>query len=92
MSADYTPTTTEIREEVAWRFDGDAEARAKAAFDRWLDEHDAQVKAEERERVVELAARRADEGYRLGEYCDDIARDIRALAVPPEPDEREEDR
>lgn len=40
----------------------------------------------ERERVVELAARRADEGYRHGESCDDIARDIRALAATAEPD------
>lgn len=47
----------------------------------------AEAVVAERSRVVELAARRADEGYRLGESCDDIARDIRALAVPAEPDD-----
>lgn len=56
MSSHYTPTTTEIREEVAWRFDGDAEANAYAAFDRWLAKVQAEAVAAERERLLSRIA------------------------------------
>lgn len=47
---------------------------AGEAFDRWLAAHDAEVRATERER----AALHAEEGYRLEERCDDIAKRIRS--------------
>lgn len=43
-------------------------------FDRWLAAHDADVREAERER----AALHAEEGYRMGEHCDDIAKRIRS--------------
>lgn len=40
----------------------------------WLAAHDAEVREAERER----AALHAEEGYRMGEHCDDIAKRIRS--------------
>lgn len=47
MSDDeYTPSTDEIREQVTWQFDGEAEKRAGEAFDRWLAMHDERLRAD----------------------------------------------
>lgn len=54
MADDYTPTTEEVREQYTReeppRIGTVAERRAE--FDRWLAAHDAQVRADERERIA----------------------------------------
>ena len=54
MVNDYTPTTEEVRAGYSTATYDDS--KAEAEFDRWL----AEVKAEEREKVVELIRRQAE--------------------------------
>lgn len=45
--SDYTPTTTEVREDFAYPWEGfqqDREGRL-AAFDAWIAQHDAEIQA-----------------------------------------------
>jgi hypothetical protein len=73
--AEYTPTTEQMRDVFAnLTLDSETRERRSIAFDRWLSAHDAEVRASERER----AALHAEEGYRWGENCDDIAKRIRS--------------
>lgn len=52
MPDTYTPTTDEVREAYAgYAWLGPGRSDVTPEFDRWLAAHDAQVRAEERERV-----------------------------------------
>lgn len=54
--SDYAPTTEQVREgyvDTGWAADGSlGEPRDPEVFDRWLAAHDAQVRADERERIA----------------------------------------
>lgn len=78
---EYTPKMHRIRDAVAnsdWmdvsRVDPETIAAGYRYFDEVMAAHDAEVRAEERER----AALHAEEGYRMEERCDDIAKRIRS--------------
>lgn len=47
MSEDYTPTTEVVREVFAWRdgypYEGAVDPQLEARFNRWLEEHDAEI-------------------------------------------------
>jgi len=54
MSADYTPTTTEIREDRAcWVVDEARREVRRAEFDRWLQSRDREVAAKALEDFAE---------------------------------------
>lgn len=54
---EYTPTTEQVRDHFAWGLMDDPfltrHHKAAEAFDRWLAAHEAQVRAEERERIAQ---------------------------------------
>ena len=66
MSTEYTPTTKDVREAFgSTHMDGGCWDQEDAlAFDRWLAEHDAAVKAEALEQAAK-ANREADQGFRM---------------------------
>ena len=81
--SDWTPTTEQVRD--GYRYDAEYEyhnplstehVRLGRAFDRWLAAHDAQVRAEERERIAqaivdELARTTATARPEACEYADE---------------------
>ena len=71
---DYTPTTDNVREEY-----GDNWDRRYAEFDRWLAKHDAEVRADEREKAAHRLIKaqpwtNSNETYLTTEYAVFIAR------------------
>jgi hypothetical protein len=91
---EYTPTTDDIREYVTygdpkpWEAPSaetrERESRRKAAFDRWLAAHDAELNARVRAEALEQAADEIravlDGGRTLGGASDDWLRS-RAAAI-----------
>lgn len=56
---DYTPTAEEVRQDFAYPWEGfkqDKQGRLEA-FDRWLAEHDRQIKSEALEEAAEFLSR-----------------------------------
>lgn len=43
MSADFTPTTEDVRARYGWLAEHEGEADRRWAFDRWLAEHDKEL-------------------------------------------------
>ena len=81
--SDYTPTTDELRDVWADRYDGEnswadsaEKAGYEAEFDRWLAQHDAEIVKATEERIIALLesdCRPNDHDYINGCNCDVIA-------------------
>lgn len=65
----YTPTTEEVRESYVLMQKCSAYPEPEAEFDRWL----AEVKAQERERIIQLLKEEQSVHYALGNHYGEIA-------------------
>ena len=81
--SDYTPDTARVRDVYGLFARDTASVRGdQDAFDRWLAAHDAEVRADEREKCIVIAESRAEDlrYCHKNDDCDTLARGI-GLAV-----------